>query len=326
MPPMPELWPTGVKGISLPEESLKKTTHQADVYQSFGTQLNFRAGASLVSSIATIIDFSWVCHSTYLLIVTFNWELLGDTEQPKRILFHHSCWPTTTAEKCSNPPPCPVGHTAQIFVANLRPQVEKTTENWMGVDISRYFLAYILIRTWYTHTCIHIHTFNINMILNVLLMMVSFGTCPEGNGKTSVFSHVKSSMSFGPSVLPTKKPYVEKGFRDGTLRRVLTSLESGWWLNQPLWKILYSQIGSWNPKVRGKNEKIFELPPPREWYEMPSCLMVATFGNPPLVVVALISFPAAFFWDLPSGGAAAEPAAEKQVVRKGMVGSSWMVA
>ena len=63
---------------------------------------------------------------------------------------------------------------------------------------------------------------------------------------------------------------------------------------------------------------------------MPSCLMVATFGNPPLVVVALISFPAAFFWDLPSvlgcGGAAAEPAAEKQVVRKGMVGSSWMVA
>jgi len=72
------------------------------------------------------------------------------------------------------------------------------------------------------------------MILNVLLMMVSFGTCPEGNGKTSVFSHVKSSTSFGPSVLPTKKTYVEKGFRDGTLRRVLTSLESGWWLNQPL--------------------------------------------------------------------------------------------
>ena len=34
-------------------------------------------------------------------------------------------------------------------------------------------------------------------------------------------------------------------------------------VHQPLWKICNRQIGSWNPKLRGENTNIFELPPPR---------------------------------------------------------------
>lgn len=145
MPPMPELWPIGVKGISLPEESLKKTTHQADVYQSFGTQLNFRAEASLVISIATIIDFCWVCHSTYLLIVTFNWELLGDTEQPKRILFHHSC--------CTNHHSCEMFKSTTLPGGAYRPNLcsKSTSPSWKNnweLDGSRYFQVFFSV---YSH-------------------------------------------------------------------------------------------------------------------------------------------------------------------------------
>ena len=39
-----------------------------------------------------------------------------------------------------------------------------------------------------------------------------------------------------------------------------------WWLNQPIWKIRASQIGSFPPR-RGENPKIFELPPLRKGRE-----------------------------------------------------------
>ena len=37
---------------------------------------------------------------------------------------------------------------------------------------------------------------------------------------------------------------------------------ASWWLNQPIWQILYSRIGSHFPQGSGvKTKKIFELPP-----------------------------------------------------------------
>ena len=43
---------------------------------------------------------------------------------------------------------------------------------------------------------------------------------------------------------------------------------SGWWLNQPPWKIfvkmgIIPKVRGENTKVRGEHKKIFELPPPR---------------------------------------------------------------
>ena len=35
-------------------------------------------------------------------------------------------------------------------------------------------------------------------------------------------------------------------------------MKSSWCLNQPIWKICNRQIGSWNPKVPGEHENIFE--------------------------------------------------------------------
>ena len=32
-------------------------------------------------------------------------------------------------------------------------------------------------------------------------------------------------------------------------------VDPSWWLNQPIWKICASQIGSWNPRVRDENKK-----------------------------------------------------------------------
>ena len=52
----------------------------------------------------------------------------------------------------------------------------------------------------------------------------------------------------------------------GNTRRVFSN-SSLVVFHQPSWKICASQIGSWNPKVRGENKKIFELPPPRSTWE-----------------------------------------------------------
>ena len=41
----------------------------------------------------------------------------------------------------------------------------------------------------------------------------------------------------------------------------------GWWLNQPIWKILV-KMGIL-PNFRGENKNMFELPPPRHWWLNP---------------------------------------------------------
>ena len=76
------------------------------------------------------------------------------------------------------------------------------------------------------------------------------------HGCTWTTNTPKHSMGLGvlcisPTNLPTKKKTTLKSCKTKT----------GWWLNQPIWKI-FVKMGSSSPGIRGENKKMFELPPP----------------------------------------------------------------
>ena len=87
----------------------------------------------------------------------------------------------------------------------------------------------------------------------------------------------QTSYTYRITTSPTEPPHWPQGNPDSHLSASLASFTckkmgvlvegmmtiSSWWLNQPIWNICGSQIGSWNPKVQVENKTIFELPPPR---------------------------------------------------------------
>ncbi len=69
------------------------------------------------------------------------------------------------------------------------------------------------------------------------------------------------------SPFSTRNSLSNRSESEKKLLPICAKTSSRWWLNQPIWKICSSQIGSWNPqKNRVKIPKIFELPPPRLQY------------------------------------------------------------
>ena len=158
-------------------------------------------------------------------------------------------------------PSAPSAPTKLIWSREIKSSTDRSPSFGTGTNLFQHLLPYHFDGTFISRLKCHMHTWTVVY---------------------SITSQKIASSWYLPGIIEgffsLKTPPCQELLTIGLLEVMICKLQNSprwrsvkppkmatmtsWWLNQPIWKIWYSQIGSWNPPFSGwKFPKKKELPP-----------------------------------------------------------------